>query len=242
MDIDPMNTLHQRDRRGLEIARYPHLDEEIVRRDEAWCQHMTDRWQTEVIDMFTERLIPARSNRPVAFTTFGHWGPWAYAENWGGLANAIFVNEASMISWLIASYHVDGSFLHSQCCVLGLFCYCLRQSIPLLASMRKRLLWTRLHQLLQCMICRERRFEWGLGTTRQYLGIFIDRVSECLDFATFVISSNSRFDFDTGTANGTVLCQCAADNIGRTITAADARGGIDCVVIVTVPVGTIVGR
>ena len=192
MDIDPMNTLHQRDRRGLEIARYPHLDEEIVRRDQGWCQHMTDRWQTEVIDMLTERLIPARSHRPVAFTTFGHWGPWAYAENWGGLANAIFVNEASMISWLIASHHVDGSFLHSQCCVLGLFCHSLRQSIPLLGSMRKRLLWTQLLQLLQCMICRERRFEWGLGTTRQYLGLFIDRVSECLDFSTFVISSNLR--------------------------------------------------
>jgi hypothetical protein len=42
------------------------------------------------------------------------------------------------------------------------------------------------------MICRERRFEWGLGTTRQYLGLFIDRVSECLDFSTFVISSNLR--------------------------------------------------
>ncbi len=42
------------------------------------------------------------------------------------------------------------------------------------------------------MICRESRFEWGLGTTRQYIGLFIDRVSECLDFSTFVISSNLR--------------------------------------------------
>ena len=42
------------------------------------------------------------------------------------------------------------------------------------------------------MICRESRFDWGLGTTRQYLGLFIDRVCECLDFSTFVISSNLR--------------------------------------------------
>ena len=97
-----------------------------------------------------------------------------------------------MISWLIASYHVEGNFLHSQCCVLGLFCHNLQQSIPNLASKRKRLLWTRLHHLLQSMICRESRFEWCLGTTSQYLGLFIDRVSECLDFATFVISSNLR--------------------------------------------------
>jgi hypothetical protein len=42
------------------------------------------------------------------------------------------------------------------------------------------------------MICRESRFEWGLGNTRQYLGLFIDRVYECLDFSTFVISSKLR--------------------------------------------------
>jgi hypothetical protein len=142
------------------------------------------------VEPLVERLIPARTLRPAAFTTFGHWGPWSYVENWGGLSTAIFINEASMISWLIASHHVEGNFLHSQCCVLGLFCYNLQQSIPLLTSRRKRLVWTRLHHLLQCMICRERRFEWGLGTTRQYLGLFIDRVSECLDFSTFVISSN----------------------------------------------------
>ena len=62
----------------------------------------------------------------------------------------------------------------------------------MLASPRKRLLWTRLHQLVQCIVCREARFEWGNGTTRQYLGILIDRVSECLDFATFVIAPHVR--------------------------------------------------
>jgi len=192
MDIDPMNTLHQRDRRGLEIARYPYLDGEIVRRAPTWCQHMTEYWQTTVVDELAERLISPRAHRPVAFVTFGHWGPFAHVENWGGLSTARFANEASMLSWLIASQHVEGNFLHSQCCVLGLFCHSLSQSIPLLSSKRKRLLWTRLHHILQCVICRESRFEWGLGTTRQYLGLFIDRVSECLDFSTFVLSSNLR--------------------------------------------------
>ena len=39
---------------------------------------------------------------------------------------------------------------------------------------------------------RDSRLEWGLGTIRQYLGLFIDRVSECLNFSTFVIASNLR--------------------------------------------------
>jgi hypothetical protein len=101
--------------------------------------------------------------------------------NWGGFATAIFAMK-------LACCH--GNLLHSQCCVLALFYHSLRQSIAGLT--RKRLLWTRLHQVLQCMICRESRFDWGLGTTRQYLGLFIDRVCECLDFSTFVISSNLR--------------------------------------------------
>ncbi len=42
------------------------------------------------------------------------------------------------------------------------------------------------------MICRETRFEWGIGTTRQYLELFIDRVSDWLDFSPFVISSPLR--------------------------------------------------
>ena len=137
-------------------------------------------------------LVDLQQNRPVAFDTFGHWGPWAGAVNWGGLATARFVNEASMISWLISSYHVAGDIFHSQCCVLGLFCHSLRQSILMLASRRKRLIWNCLHQLVQCLVCREARFEWGHGTTRQYLGFLIDRVSECLDFSTFVIASHLR--------------------------------------------------
>ena len=110
MDIDPMDTLHQRNRRELEVDRYPQLVDEIVRRNPTFCQHVTERWQALVLGLLTERLIPARVSRPVAFDTFGHWGPWAYAENWGGLATARFINEASMLSWLIASYHIDGNF------------------------------------------------------------------------------------------------------------------------------------
>jgi len=106
-----METLHQRDRRDLEILRYPHLASEIIRRDAAFCQHMSDVWQQLILTPLAERLIPARVNRPVAFETFGHWGPWAHTENWGGLATARFINEASMLSWLIASYHIAGNFL-----------------------------------------------------------------------------------------------------------------------------------
>ena len=192
MDIDPMNTLYQMERRALELGRYPHLADEIVRRNPAFCQHVTDFWQAFVLTALAERSIPARLDRPVAFETFGHWGPWAGAVNWRGLAAARFINEASMLSWLISSYHIAGDLVHSQCCVLGLFCHSLRQSIPMLANPRKRLLWTRLHQLVQCVVCREARFEWGHGTTRQYLGLLIDRVSECLDYATYVLAPHLR--------------------------------------------------
>jgi len=192
MDINPMDTVFQRQRRAMEVDRFPPLAEEVVRRDPAWCLHMTECWQLSVQGPLTERLIPVRATRPVAFDTFGHWGPFAYVENWGELAAARFINEASMMSWLIASHHVAGSFLFSQCCVLGLFCHSLRQSIPMLASKRKQLLWTRLHHVLQCMVCRESRFEWGHATTRQYLGYFLDRIGECLDFSAFIIASNLR--------------------------------------------------
>jgi len=192
MDINPMDSLSQWDRRALEVARYPHLASELVRRDPAFCQHMVELWQSVVLQPLSNRLISARLTRPVAFEMFGHWGPWAGAINWGGLATARFRNEASMLSWLISSYHVAGNFVHSQCCVLGLFCHSLRQSIPMLVSKKKRVLWTRLHKLVQCLVCREARFEWGHGTTRQYLGICIDRVSECLDYSTFVLAAHVR--------------------------------------------------
>jgi len=42
MDVDPMNTLDQIDRRALELGRYPHLADEIIRRNPAFCQHVTD--------------------------------------------------------------------------------------------------------------------------------------------------------------------------------------------------------
>ena len=153
---------------------------------------MTDYWQESVLDPLAQLQVPARSDRPVAFTTFGHWGLWAHIDDWGTLRAATFANEASMLSWLIASQHAVGSFLHSQCCVLAMFCHCLRSSIPVLSSKRKQLLWTRLVQVLQCMVCKEARFEWGQGTTRLYLGFFLDRVGECLDFSSFVNASNLR--------------------------------------------------
>ena len=67
MDVNPMDTVYQRDRRVLEIARYPQLDGEIIRRTPAWCQHMTDVWQSLVLEPLAERLVPARTRRPAAF-------------------------------------------------------------------------------------------------------------------------------------------------------------------------------
>ena len=192
MDINPMQATLQANRRELEVDRYPFLVTEIVRRTPEFCQTMTEQWRESVLNPLTERLIPARVQRPASFDSRGHWGPFAHTDEWGTLRYATFTNEASMISWLIASQHVGGSFLHSQCCVLAMFCHSLRTSIPVLPSKRKQLVWTRLLQVLQCMVCKEARFEWGHGTTRLYLGFFLDRIGECLDFASFVIASNLR--------------------------------------------------
>ena len=180
MDINPMHTLLQANRRELEIDRYSLLATDIVRRTPEFCQHMTEYWQMSVLAPLTERLIPARLHRPVSFDTFGH--PYAHIDEWGTLRAATFTNEASMISWLVASQHIGGSFLHSQCCVLAMFCHCLRTSIASLPSRRKQLLWTRLLHVLQCMVCKEARFKWGQGTTRVYLVFFLDRIGEYIYF------------------------------------------------------------
>ena len=58
-----MDTPHQRNRRELEVDRYPHLATEIVRRDPAFCQQMADMWQVSVIDPLTQRMIPAEPAR-----------------------------------------------------------------------------------------------------------------------------------------------------------------------------------
>jgi hypothetical protein len=142
MDVNPMQATLQANRRELEVDRYPFLAAEIVRRNPEFCQHVTDHWQELVLNPLAERLIPARLQRPTAFDNRGHWGPYAHADEWETLRMATFTNEASMMSWLIASQHVDGSFLHSQCCVLAMFCSCLNRSIPLLLNRRKRHSWT----------------------------------------------------------------------------------------------------
>jgi hypothetical protein len=124
MDINPMETNHQRNRRQLEVNQYPQLMSEIIHRDTSYCKRMAEIWQETVLNPMAERLIPARMTRLNAFESFGHWGPFAYTDNWESLATAIFINEASMLSWLIASHHIAGNFLYSQCCVLGMFCHC----------------------------------------------------------------------------------------------------------------------
>jgi hypothetical protein len=192
MDIDPMQTQMQRNRWELETVRYPFLMIELIRRKPDFCKRMTEEWQETVLDPLNELMIPARLQRPIAFINFGHWGPWGHVYEWRVLVAARFTNEAGMISWLIASQHMVGDFLHSQCCILGIFCHCLRESIPTLPSKRKQLLWTKMLDVLQCMICKESRFEWGQATTRFYIGFFLDRVCECLDFASFVLASNLK--------------------------------------------------
>lgn len=95
--------------RELEVARCFHLTSEMVRRDPKFCQHRIDYWQDSVLTPLCEKLITAGHLRLIRSDIGDH-------EHVGDLATARFVNEAIMVSWLIASQHVVGDFLHSQYC------------------------------------------------------------------------------------------------------------------------------
>ena len=88
MDIDPMQSTLQRNRRELELHRYPFLANEIIRQSPEFCQQMTDNWKYFVLDPLTKLMVPARLERPVAFDTVGHWGPFAHTDDWGTLRTA----------------------------------------------------------------------------------------------------------------------------------------------------------
>jgi len=192
MTVNPMGTPVQVFRRGQEIAEYPLLAPILVPRDEAYCELKRMEWEEHVLVPLERRRIPVRTIRPLQYINRGHWGPWAHVNDWAVMAAAFFKNEASMISWVIESGHLPGDFLHSQCCVLAMFCSCVNRSIPLLLSRRKRQSWTRMFELLQCLVCKERRFPWGHATTREYTSIIIDRICECLDFSAFVLAADLR--------------------------------------------------
>ncbi len=192
MTVNPMLTPVQVYRREAEVGRYPQLAAMLVTRDGRYCRLMQTEWQGRVLSPLELRSVPARTVRPLAYVNRGHWGPWAHVNDWAIMSTAIFKNEASMLSWVIETGHLDGDFIHSQCCVIAMFCECLHRSIPLLLTRRKQQCWTKLFRLLQCLVCREMRFKWSHATTRQYTTIMIDRICECLDFSAFVLATNLR--------------------------------------------------
>ena len=192
MTVNPMLTPVQVYRREIEVGRYPQLAAMLVTRDEPYCHLMQIEWQGHVLSALELRLVPVRTERPLAYVNRGHWGPYAHVNDWAIMARAVFKNEASMLSWVIEAAHLDGDFIHSQCCVLAMFCECLHRSIPLLLARRKQHCWTKLFRLLQCLVCNEMRFKWSHATTRQYTTIMIDRICECLDYSAFVLANTLR--------------------------------------------------
>jgi hypothetical protein len=108
------------------------------------------------------------------------------------IGRSVFRNEASMLSWVIETGHLDEDFVHSQGCILVMFCECLHRSIPIVLTRRKQQCWTKLFRLLQCLVCSEMRFKWSHVTTRQYTTIMIDRICECLDYSAFVLATDLR--------------------------------------------------
>jgi len=192
MTVSPMLTPVQVFRREAEVGRYPQLAAILVARDEQYCRLMQREWQSHVLSALEVRRIAARTEKPLAYVNLGHWGPWAHTNDWAIMATAVFKNEASMLSWVIETGHLDGDFVHSQCCILAMFCECLHRSIPLVLTRRKQQCWTKLFRLLQCLVCSEMRFKWSHATTRQYTSIMIDRICECLDFSSFVLANNLR--------------------------------------------------
>ena len=125
-------------RREAEVGRYPQLAAILVARDEQYCRLMQREWQSHVLSALEVRKIAARTEKPLAYVNLGQWGPWAHTNDWAIMATAVFKNEASMLSWVIETGHLDGDFVHSQCCILAMFCECLHRSIPLVLTRRKQ--------------------------------------------------------------------------------------------------------
>ena len=77
---------------------------------------------------------------------------------------------------------------HTQCFVVGMLCVNVEQSLQRfpMYSVRRRL-WGSLLLVLSTLVCREQRFRWGFGTTRQYARVIRGLIYTANDFALFYI-------------------------------------------------------
>jgi hypothetical protein len=77
---------------------------------------------------------------------------------------------------------------HTQCFAMGVLCVNIQQSLlrfPIHSARRR--LWGSLLIVISNLVCREQRFRWGYGTTRQYARIILRLIWEANDFALFHI-------------------------------------------------------
>ncbi len=155
-ELNPMESALERTRRDWEVERYPQLDFFLVWRPTATQNHYMGLWMQEMekLDGFerTESL-----NDIVLHGKF-HDVPDIFS-----LSNSRFKSIDDMISWIYRS--ADKSLLdpilHTQCCMLGLFCHCVERSIENISAHSKRRMWLLLFNVIRCVVCREARRPWG---------------------------------------------------------------------------------
>jgi len=184
-ECNPMNSQLERTRRDWELERYPQLDFFLVWRPTATQDHSMRLWKQEMdkLDGFerTESLKDVVLN-----------GKFHDTIDIRTLANVRFKSIDDMISWIHRSAEKSllDPVLHTQCCMLGLFCYCLERSIENISVHSKRRMWLLLFNVIRCVVCREARLPWG---QEHHLFRFVEsRLSEARDYALFCLPGETR--------------------------------------------------
>jgi hypothetical protein len=218
-ELNPMESALERTRRDWEVERYPQLDFFLVWRPTATQNHYMGLWMQEMekLDGFerTESL-----NDIVLHGKF-HDVPDIFS-----LSNSRFKSIDDMISWIYRS--ADKSLLdpilHTQCCMLGLFCHCVERSIENISVHSKRRMWLLLFNVFRCVVCREGRWPWG---QEHSLFRFVrDRLSEARDYALFCLPGETRALAQTQVADVSSFANSPRQLRRRTIEERDAKNGV----------------
>ena len=99
---------------------------------------------------------------------------------------------------------------HTQCFAMGVLCVNIQQSLlrfPIHSARRR--LWGSLLIVISNLVCREQRFRWGYGTTRQYSRIIRRLIWEANDFALFHIPIVIRNILRDQVVESTLTCTAA---------------------------------
>ncbi len=216
---NPMDSQLERTRREWESERYPQLDFFLVWRPTATQNHYMGLWIQEMDKLSgferTESLNSEIGN-----------GKFHDVLEVQALANARFKSIDDMISWIHRS--ADKSLLdpvlHTQCCVLGLFCHCLERSIENISVHSKRRMWLLLFNVIRCVVCREARWPWG--QEHRLFRFVSDRLTEARDYSLFCLPGETRSLAQTQVADVSSFGQSPRQLRPRPVTECETKNNV----------------